>query len=121
MKLLITIIFLMSAICSQAQTNYDKKQDTKIANLEKWHKMDSLNIVWLKKGKTTDSLRINTLITQNSSQQSQINSLLNLTATQANDITNLNTVVINHGVQIRALQDSLNAIPFVLVDSSSIS
>ena len=121
MKLLITIIFLIPAICLHGQTNYDKIQNNRIANLEKWHKMDSLNIVWLKKGKTADSARINTLTTQHLSQQSQINSLLTLTAAQAKDINNLNTVVISHGTQIRALQDSLTAIPFVLVDTVKIA
>jgi len=119
MKIILTTILLMSAIWSQAQvaTKYDLKQDVRIANLEKWHKMDSLNIAWLKKGKTTDSIRINTLITQNTSQSSQIASLLSLTATQANDISSLQTKTNLQGLQIRALQDSLADIPFVLVDT----
>jgi len=107
----------MSAICSQGQTSYDKKQDLRLYNLEQWQKTvnlklknDSISIAWLKG-------QVNTLVTKANSQQSQINSLLSLTATQANDISSLQTKTNLQGLQIRALQDSLADIPFVLVDT----
>jgi len=121
MKIILTTILLITAIWSHGQTSYDKKQDLRLYNLEQWQKTvnlklknDSISIAWLKG-------QVNTLVTQNNSQQTQINSLLSLTATQANDITNLNTAVISHGIQIRSLQDSLAAIPFVLVDTVKVA
>lgn len=63
MKVIITTIFLMSAIWCKAQTT-----TYRLNELEKWRtetkaklKADSIAIVYLKKGKTTDSLRIKVL------------------------------------------------------------
>jgi len=77
-----------------------------------------VQVNWLKAGKTSDSIRINNLNKLTSQQQTQINSLLSLTASQGTDITNLNTATINQAKQIKVLQDSLNSIPFMKIDTT---
>jgi len=125
MKILITIILFLVSIGTQAQTYYDKKQDTKITNLETWKTSITTwqigvnaSISRLNKVVTADSLRINTLTTQHFNQQSQINDLLTLTVQQSNDIGNLKTLTVLQQTQINKLQDSLKLIPFMRIDTT---
>jgi len=116
MKIILTTILLITAIWSQAQLSTNQKIQVqamiKAATDPLWSQ-----ITWLRKGNTTDSIRINNLVTVTITQNNQISSLMSLTSTQANDIRGLQTKTNLQAIQIRNLQDSLNAIPFVLVDT----